>query len=373
MQYKETGFRPLYHGFTAFMLKDNLKTIIKDFPGADQANCILTYGYIDTEAGLTLEVLAAGESSDKGFRFFDTNTEIRAFIRIGAVEDDEFFCFRDEDGDFSGRYGEKIAALESYAASEGVEKTRDMAFLDSSRDSNCVDDVLVFLLRDGLKPEGCWVRITDLAEHWFMGTLLNEPDQNFGYHVGEQIAFFVHKQEDGSLICCSDMNPSRRLTAADLEDGSLLKQAVSTFNKERTQDNFTEIMELLRDSYVWIPCNAVLSERDQAEMLKMLDETNGDPDSLIGKTVCNQDNIRMIPDVLINGEHMFFPVFSSAEEMGEYGEGFSKIQKHFLEAISLARNNPKGVSGIVLNAFTEPFVLDKGLFDVVENLTTRIV
>ncbi|WP_252895827.1 hypothetical protein [Veillonella rogosae] len=45
-------------------MKANLKTVLKDFLGADKENCILTYGYIDHTAGLTLEILAAGYRSD---------------------------------------------------------------------------------------------------------------------------------------------------------------------------------------------------------------------------------------------------------------------------------------------------------------------
>ena len=59
------------------------------------------------------------------------------------------------------------------------------------------------------------------------------------------------------------MNPSQTITAEDLEDGSLLEAAVSAFNKERTQDHLFDVLEILRDSYVWIPCTAVMSEEDQ--------------------------------------------------------------------------------------------------------------
>ena len=80
----------------------------------------------------------------------------------------------------------------------------------------------------------------------------------------------------------------------------------------------------------------------------------------------------MIPDILQNGEDYFFPVFSTIEAMGEYGENFSKVQRHILEAIALAKNNEKELAGIVLNAFTEPFVLDAKIWDIVENMKSRI-
>ena len=73
----------------------------------------------------------------------------------------------------------------------------------------------------------------------------------------------------------------------------------------------------------------------------------------------------MIPDILQNGEEFFFPVFTTAEEMGEYGKRFSKVEKHFLEATILARNNEKKVKGIVINAFSEPFVIPVDLFDLI--------
>ena len=137
------------------------------------------------------------------------------------------------------------------------------------------------------------------------------------------------------------MNPSRVVTAEELEDGSVLKKAVADFQKEQNQENFMEIMELLRDSFVWVPCNVVLSDQDQEKWGKVISEHEDDPDELIGTMLTNDDVIRMVPDILQNGEECFFPIFSSAEEMGEYGENISIVQKHMLEVIPLARNNEK--------------------------------
>ena len=200
MKYKDTGFRAFYQHFIAVPLKDNLKAALKDFPDADKANCILTYGYIDRECGLTLEILAAGIEGKKGFNFADGNDTISSKIRIENVPNDDVAFFADEDGSLAKRYSQKIEMLHHYDAPEEVEKTRGMTFLDGSRDPNCVDDVLVYLVKDGLKPEGCWTRIIGLGDHWIMGTLLNEPDQDFGYHIGENIAFFVQETEDKKVI-----------------------------------------------------------------------------------------------------------------------------------------------------------------------------
>ena len=50
-------------------------------------------------------------------------------------------------------------------------------------------------------------------------------------------------------------------------------------------------------------------------------------DDAIGKSFVSTDSIRMVPDILQNGEDSYFPVFTTAEEMGEYGDEFSKIQR----------------------------------------------
>ncbi len=371
MTLKETGFRALYHNFCAFPLNKRFKECMKEYPNIDKANCMLVYGYIDTQAGLTLEVLAAGENSDDGYRFFAPSDDTRFFIRADAIEDEQFAYFKDAD-DFKERYAKKIEMLKGYDADEEVEKSREMRFLDESRHLHYPDDVAVFLTREGLQPERCWARIIGLGDHFIMATLLNEPNQNFGYHAGEKIAFFVQETEDKHVICYSDMTPSKKLTAEDLADGTMLKAAVSAFNAERNEPNFFEVLELLRDSWVWIPCNAIMGDMDMEALQKMLEEAGDDPSAMVGKTITSEESIRMVPDILQNGDNFYFPIFSSAEEMGEYGQGFSKVEKHFLEALSLAINNEKNVAGIVLNAFSEPFVLDREIFDIVQKMKSRI-
>lgn len=172
------------------------------------------------------------------------------------------------------------------------------------------------------------------------------------------------------------MNPDKKITEADLEDGSLLEAAVTAFNNERTEEHLINILEILRDSYVWIPCSVVMSEEDQKQFdaiaQKLKDDPDADPTELIGTEFKTEGVTRMIPDILQNGELYFFPVFTTIEAMGEYGHHFSKVQRHMLEAVSLAEHNERELAGIVLNAFTEPFVLDSGIFDILKQMKSRI-
>ena len=171
------------------------------------------------------------------------------------------------------------------------------------------------------------------------------------------------------------MNPDKKITEADLEDDSLLEAAVTAFNNERTEEYLINILEILRDSYVWIPCSVVMSEKDQNRLddiaQKLKDDPDADPTELIGTEFKTEGVTRMIPDILQNGELYFFPVFTTIEAMGEYGHHFSKVQRHMLEAVSLVEHNERELAGIVLNAFTEPFVLDAGIFDNLKNMKSR--
>ena len=164
--------------------------------------------------------------------------------------------------------------------------------------------------------------------------------------------------------------PDDAITPELLEDGSFLKRAIGICNRNRTQLNLVKLLRILRDSWVWVPCTAVMSEADSAAWKKViLDAVENDSlNSLEGAMLTNQDELRMVPDILQNGEDYFFPVFTTAEEMGEYGENFSKVERHFLEAANLARNNEKKIVGIVINAFSEPHVIPLDLFDLIADL-----
>ena len=168
--------------------------------------------------------------------------------------------------------------------------------------------------------------------------------------------------------------PDEKITAELLEGGAFLKRAVGICNRNRTQLNMIKLLRILRDSWVWVPCNAIMSDADYEIMEKAVKaaEAGEGLDSLIGQQFTTQDNVRLVPDILQNGEDFFFPVFTSDTEMGEYGENFSKIEKHFLETIILARNNEKNVAGIVINAFSEPFVINRELFEIIEDMGSSL-
>ena len=309
-----------------------------------------------------MEILCCVQYTDSDhYLLSNPSKDVRTVIQIGAVADEEYLCVGDLEDYVKEEYEEIIDMVHSYDVSEEVEESRSFKFLDEFRNELYPDDVLVLTVKEGLTPEGCWVRITDLYEECILGTLLNEPNQDFGFHEGDSIAFFLYENE-GNRCLISDMNESKKLTAEDLEDGSMLCDAIKLFHERPNNGTLFHVLELLRDSYIWIPCNVIVSEKDQKNM----------EEASIGMELQFEEDVRLIPDILMSDDDYYFPVFTSDREMGEYGQHFSKVEKHFLEAIALARANEKDIKGIVINAFTESMVIDCELFEVIENLKSRL-
>ena len=146
-----------------------------------------------------------------------------------------------------------------------------------------------------------------------------------------------------------------------LKSGRVLKALIEQFENERTEQHLFAVLRCLRDSYIWIPGTLRMSDADAEKFIN----------SNVGDTVSTDADMKFEPDILQNGEDKFYPVFSSIEEMGEYGNNFSKIEKHFFEAMSYAMGKQETV-GIVVNAFSMPFVVPKDWFEVIGKLPTNI-
>lgn len=373
MKYSEAGFRHFYHQYVLFPITA-AGSAVSGYKHFDEADSIVTYGYIDHETGFRFEILSTASIRNDKFQIYNDRPEKkRVFIKAEAVNDFEGFAIKDRDGQYTANKELIDLITEGYEQNEEIMNSRMMSFLDESRDPFCVDDVKVQLYKQGNQIEECWVRIEGLGDHHIIGKLLNEPYQEFGYHEGDRIAFFVQKTEDEKVICVCDMNPTVSITKEDLKDGQMLRDAIKRFNDERNEDNFFAVLELLRDSGVYVPCTAVLSEADQSFINEMLNDAGDDLSGVVGKEFRIKEQIRMIPDTLQNGSDIYFPVFSRAEEMGEYGDHFSKMETDFLHAINLARNNEMKPKAIVVDAFSQPFELSAELYDLVEKMKSRLM
>lgn len=336
MNYKEAGFRAVFHNFCAFPLNEKLQKMIDGFPGAEDANCLLAYGFIDQEEGVLMEVICSGHEEDLSFQFCDTDPMIQSRIHIEDVAEDEFYYIEDDGNQLRNRYMRKLNQIDAYDVTDDVTQTRLMEFLDDLRHPYFPDDIQVQLVGNGREVEVCWARITGMDEENLWGTLLNEPDQDFGFYCGDTIAITVQKTDDGKAVCISEGVENYQFSAEDFEDGSLLKDAIDIFNLENSEEHFAAVLEILRDSKLWVPYHE-----------------------------------EVYPDLLQSGENEYYlPVFSSVEEMGEYGKVFTPVRKHFLEAAELTAEHE--IAGIVVNPFTGPFAFDHELIDLIKSIESMI-
>jgi len=367
MNFKEAGFRAFYHNLVAIKATDFLKQKLEGYPDADQANYVLVYGYIDSKKGLMLEILAGGKKGTKYFRFFDPARK-RSNISVKEVEDAELFFFDDEDGRLHERYAAKLNTLEKkYAVSEDLEKTRMFGFLDTCREQAFPDDVRVVFLKNGCKPEECWVRITGLGDHVIQGILLNKPYQDFGIKKGEPLSFQTEEQEDKSVICVAHF-AGDSFTRKDLEDGTVLKGAVAEFEKEHTEENYHFVLMILRSSTVLVPCDVELS-KEAEEILDRLKKEGKDRSRMTDEESRKlQAGMRFHPHILTNQGEEFVGIYSGKEDLEKSQKEGSIVSMPFLHAIQMAREEGENIRGIVLNAFTDPFVVERDLFEAMEQM-----
>ena len=208
VMYEQVGFRGVYHKFLLFYLGEGeMRKLLADFPGIDEADSYLGYGYIDHEAGVTVEVLALAKTGDK-IEFFEPGPdEVMTKVRMEELMDKPFVLLLDMEDELRKKYAKKTDIIdEGYKCSKELHETRCFDFLDQHRDPICIDDVMVFLFKEGLDPEKVWVRIEDTKYTdngaFFVGNLIVEPYQDFGVHNGDEILFNMQKIEGKGYCVC---------------------------------------------------------------------------------------------------------------------------------------------------------------------------
>ncbi len=154
----------------------------------------------------------------------------------------------------------------------------------------------------------------------------------------------------------------RDIDKKTLESGKVLLYLKREFLSNRSKETLFPLLSCLRDSDVIVPVNVTVSDSD---MKKFLNSKEGD-------IVTTSDEIRCKPDILKNGDKFFFPMFSNKEQIPkEYGRNFSSIVLSVMQCIKMAKSY-EHVCGLVLDAFTEPLVLEYDIADLIPAFESRI-
>ena len=130
MNLKEAGWRAIYERLVVLSLNEALTEALKEFPGAEEADHAVCYGYVDHESGLFLEVMAAARMTEEGMAVYPPHPGKRSTVGAAMVDEQEIYIFDDEDAGAHPEYAEKIAQARFLPVSEGVRRSRNMEFLD---------------------------------------------------------------------------------------------------------------------------------------------------------------------------------------------------------------------------------------------------
>lgn len=199
----DVDFRKLYHRLVYIHCPDILNKISKaGLEIDDSKDGVIAYGYIDETCGLSFSVLNSAMIRDE-VEIVKGAKDEKAFmiLRRGSVAECSYVDL-EEAGCFYPEYDDVISMIRNnYAPKNEVkESMRTMEFLDEFRNADYPDDVAVIIFKEGFKMEQVWVRCENVTEEMLYGTLLNEPNQNYGVHEGDKIGFVPIERPNEEML-----------------------------------------------------------------------------------------------------------------------------------------------------------------------------
>lgn len=206
MLLKEMNFRDIvdkYLYIDAAGVAQNLGSI---FGVTEDATGVLCYAYIDAQAGISFEILccAVYDTAKKTLKLLHGNGEQSAKIRLSELLEAQAAVLPSEMPRLSefqmSEFQSKVAMVQkAYKADEATEAMRKLTSLDPARLAMHPDIVTVYLVR-GDEAEAAYVLLKEVREVNIIGTLLSEPQKVSGLHKGDEISFFLVRNEKG-IMC----------------------------------------------------------------------------------------------------------------------------------------------------------------------------
>lgn len=201
MLLKEMHFRDIvdkYLYIEAAGVAQNLGSI---FEVTEDVTGVLCYGYIDAQAGISFEILccAVHDAAKKTLKLLIGNDEQSAKIRLAELLEAQAAVLPSEIPRLS-EFQSKVAMVQkAYEADEATEAMHKLTSLDPARIATHPDIVTVYLVR-GDESEAVFVLLKEVREVNIIGMLLSEPETANGLHKGDEISFFLVRNEKG-IMC----------------------------------------------------------------------------------------------------------------------------------------------------------------------------
>lgn len=188
MRIEDYSFRELNHKFVLIKdVADRFRLYNMVFQCLEGDNSLLTYGYIDHEAGLSFEILCFAKKDENGsIQLRPGNEKVTFKIRYdGMIGDIEIIPYDIRLAEFQS----KIDMInDGYKGSDDLEMIRNHTSIDRDRHKQFPDDVCAVLFKSDMKPERIWMRTETIVDGKIVGKLINQSFSDaFGLKVGDMV------------------------------------------------------------------------------------------------------------------------------------------------------------------------------------------
>ena len=191
----------------------NLENFQEEFESISiekNVNAMLLFPYLDYNRGISFLLVMTGLIEGDKVTFYNRpNFDTFQTIRKDTLKDKEFYYLKDllinDDFDLEYYFNYAVNQTEVYRNDSEVEILRAFEEIDSCRNEDFPDDFLVYFFKEGLNPEGMWVRGIELKKDYILAELLNQPNQDFGINAGDIIKVIVYEDEFGEISCIADL------------------------------------------------------------------------------------------------------------------------------------------------------------------------
>lgn len=201
MLLKEMNFRDILDKYLYIDAAGMAQKLGSIFEVTDDVTGLLCYGYIDAQAGISFEILccAVYDAAKKTLKLLRGNDEQSAKIRLAELLEAQAAVLPSKMPRLS-EFQSKVAMVQkAYEADEATEAMRKLTSLDPARIATHPDIVTVYLVR-GDESEAVFVLLKEVREVNIIGMLLSEPETANGLHKGDEISFFLVRNEKG-IMC----------------------------------------------------------------------------------------------------------------------------------------------------------------------------
>ena len=182
------NFRQLSHNYLLLVDDERSLMVAKQtsFPHEEGDNAILLYGYIDSQCGLSFEMLAFANVPANGpVQLRESSKDTAMKFRYDSIQGTIInVAYNPAMEPYQWRVDSINAG---YKCNECAEKFREVVAIDKSRHPQFPDDIVVFFLKEGYKPEGIWCRICGERNGHICGRMMNKPYGNFGVTNGDTV------------------------------------------------------------------------------------------------------------------------------------------------------------------------------------------